>query len=67
MVDFFYTQSREIFLFYNVSKNFERKTVNIFSSIHLNICYGTQKNRLNHLFDMLIETVLLSIHKICFG
>ena len=34
---------------------FERKSVNIFLPISLNVCLGAQKNRL-------IETVLLSTH-----
>ena len=38
---------------------FQRKIVNIFSSISFNICFGAQKNHLN-------ETVLLSSHNISF-
>ena len=34
--------------------------MNIILSINCNICLGAQKNSLN-------ETVLLSIHNICFG
>ena len=42
-------------------KNSERKIVNIFLSISLNICFGFSKEQ------SLIETVLLSTHNICFG
>ena len=43
-----------------VKKFYERKIEIIFLPINLNICFGSQKNRL-------IETVLLSTHNICFG
>ena len=41
-------------------KFFRRKIVIIYRSISLNMCFGAQKN-------LLIETVLLSTHNICFG
>ena len=48
--------------FINIYKQtfFYRKTVNMFLAIHLNMCCGAQKNRLN-------KAVLLSTHNICFG
>ena len=41
-------------------KSFEYKIVNIFLPISISISFGAQKN-------LLIETVLLSTHNICFG
>ena len=47
---------------YHRSRNniFECKIVNIFLSINLTFALGAQKN-------LLMETVLLSTHNICFG
>ena len=42
------------------AKQFFRRYVIIYLSISINMCFGAQKYRL-------IETVLLSTHKICFG
>ena len=36
------------------------KIINVFLPFNFNICFGCSKNRL-------IETVLLSTHKVCFG
>ena len=43
-----------------INKKNQLENVNIFLPISLNICLGVQKNRL-------IDAVLLSSHKLCFG